>query len=372
LCHTPINEQFNASDITAVIRCEEQDGFRDFVRTSHLPQRHHAHDARLELFDLFLTQSHATEYRRVYWTRTDSIDTDLAVFQIDRPGTCKRPYCGGTRDVIKKLSGWKLIEKAENKKKSKHGAKYYRLSTGGIYYLINNRWRVVTGLLKILLQSYNDNVIFSLLLYPYLQRETVLKIEETPLIAKISLYLHHCCEEIESAIESIRKSFVPYVVQQVFLWNDVPGDDNHRLLEFLKNEFNFDWVDKAEVTKYGDRNNTIRISHRSNSVLIKLNDKRTKANMTFRNKEICEFDFSPGLEILYRTNQTTQELHVDFFSGRVKTLAADLILSLALRAVTESDIETLSKDSRYVGLLEQIKKNLDEKYHKLLDLKQNI
>jgi hypothetical protein len=278
-------------------------------------------------------------------------------------------YPKGARDVIKKLYGWKLIEVTENKKNSKHGAKYYRLSTGGIYYLINNKWRVVTRLLKTLLEHYNDNIIFTHLLYPYLQQETVLKIEETPLIAKICLHLHNCCEGIEGALESIHKSFVPYVVQQVFLWNDVPGHDNHRLFEFLKNEFNFDWVDKAEVTKYGDGNNTIRISHRSNSLLIKLNDKKTKASMTVRNKEICEFDFSPELEILYRTNQTMEEFRVDFFADRVKTLAADLILSLASRAVTESDIETLSKDSRYVGLLEQIKKNLDEKCLKLLDLR---
>jgi hypothetical protein len=63
---------------------------------------------------------------------------------------------------------------------------------------------------------------------------------------------------------------------------------------------------------------------------------------------------------------------LDFFAGRAKSLAADLILSLALKVVTESDIETLSKDSRYVELLEEIKKNLDEKYLKLLDLNQNI
>jgi hypothetical protein len=276
----------------------------------------------------------------------------------------------GVWAVIKKLYGWKLIEVTENKKKSKHGAKYYRLSTGGIYYLINNKWRTVTGLLKTLLQDYYGNIIFTHLLYPYLQQETILKIEETPLIAKISLYLHDCCEEIEHALESIQKSLVPYVVQQVFLWNDV-YDDNHRLLGFLKNEFNFDWVDKAEVVKYKD-GNTIRISYRSNSLLIKLNNKKNKASMTFRNKEIYEFDFSPEGEILYRTNQTIEEFRVDFFAGRVKSLAADLILSLALRAVTESDIETLSKDSRYVGLLEGIKKNLDEKCHKLLDLKQNV
>ena len=43
----PVDEQFNPCDKTAVIRGEEQDGFRDFVRTFHSSQRHGAHEALL-------------------------------------------------------------------------------------------------------------------------------------------------------------------------------------------------------------------------------------------------------------------------------------------------------------------------------------
>ncbi|MFY9798196.1 MAG: hypothetical protein WAK17_06605 [Candidatus Nitrosopolaris sp.] len=47
LCLAPVDEQFNPCDKTAVIRGEEQDGFRDFVRTFHSSQRHGAHEALL-------------------------------------------------------------------------------------------------------------------------------------------------------------------------------------------------------------------------------------------------------------------------------------------------------------------------------------
>ncbi len=49
LCRTPIDEQFDTGDKTAVIRREERDGFSDFVRIAQPPHRHGAHEVRLEL-----------------------------------------------------------------------------------------------------------------------------------------------------------------------------------------------------------------------------------------------------------------------------------------------------------------------------------
>jgi hypothetical protein len=100
LCPTPIDEQFNAGgDITAVIRREEQHGFRDFVRTSHSTHRHAGYEARLYLLDLFLSLYRAIEDQRIDRTRTDRVDSDLAVFQVDRPGASERSYSSLTRTV---------------------------------------------------------------------------------------------------------------------------------------------------------------------------------------------------------------------------------------------------------------------------------
>jgi hypothetical protein len=101
LCHTPIDEQFDSGNITAVIRREERDGFRDFVRTSHPPHRHGGYNARLELLYLFVTLCQAIEGRCVDRTRTYGVDADLAVFQIYRPGDTKV----GAIDYVIKLVG---------------------------------------------------------------------------------------------------------------------------------------------------------------------------------------------------------------------------------------------------------------------------
>ena len=92
LCPTPIDEQFDAGDITAVIRREEQHGFRDFVRTSHSTHRHAGYEARLYLLDLFLSLYRAIEDQRIDRARADRVDSDLAVFQVDRPGASERSY----------------------------------------------------------------------------------------------------------------------------------------------------------------------------------------------------------------------------------------------------------------------------------------
>jgi hypothetical protein len=94
LCHTPIYEQFDTGDITAVIRREERDGFRDFVRTSNSTHRHAGYNARLELLGLFLSLCQAIEARCVDRARADGVDSDLAVFQLDCPSASERSYGG--------------------------------------------------------------------------------------------------------------------------------------------------------------------------------------------------------------------------------------------------------------------------------------
>src|SRR5918992_438364 len=59
---------------------------------------------------------------------------------------------------VKRLYELKLIEKEE--KEFKHRAIYYRLSTGGIYYLIHNKSREFITLLQNVLQNHSDNIIF--------------------------------------------------------------------------------------------------------------------------------------------------------------------------------------------------------------------
>jgi hypothetical protein len=60
-----------------------------------------------------------------------------------------------------------------------------------------------------------------------------------------------------------------------FSWNDIPGNDNKRLIGFLKKIFDFKWADNARIEKIDD-DKTIRLFFENNFISLKLNDDKTK------------------------------------------------------------------------------------------------
>jgi hypothetical protein len=63
---------------------------------------------------------------------------------------------------------------------------------------------------------------------------------------------------------------------QKFSWDNVPEDDTDKLISFLKDEFDIDWADDAEITK-SDDGMTIRISADEHLAEIIMDDKKKKA-----------------------------------------------------------------------------------------------
>ena len=64
----------------------------------------------------------------------------------------------------------------------------------------------------------------------------------------------------------------------MFSWNNVPGDDNERLLRFLRDDFAIGWAKNAEISKLND-DKTIRISNGNNSAEIMADEKKEKATL---------------------------------------------------------------------------------------------
>lgn len=77
----------------------------------------------------------------------------------------------------------------------------------------------------------------------------------------------------------------------LFSWNEVPGKDELKLKEFLIQNYNANWVEKATIKKIDA--NTINISAENKFVLLKLNDERTKVNLTIDGR-IDEFIAKDG------------------------------------------------------------------------------
>ncbi len=74
----------------------------------------------------------------------------------------------------------------------------------------------------------------------------------------------------------------------LFNWDNIPGIDNKKLIEFLKQHFGINWVKTAIIEKIDD-NKTIIIFSEKNFLSLKLNDRITKVIITIdddRNDEL--------------------------------------------------------------------------------------
>lgn len=65
---------------------------------------------------------------------------------------------------------------------------------------------------------------------------------------------------------------------QKFSWDNVPGDDTDKLISFLKDEFDIDWADDAEISK-SDDGMTISISTDEHSAEIIMDGNKKKATL---------------------------------------------------------------------------------------------
>jgi hypothetical protein len=74
----------------------------------------------------------------------------------------------------------------------------------------------------------------------------------------------------------------------LFSWDNIPGNDNEKLIKFLKHNFGIDWVKAAKIEKINN-DKTIRVYIENNSISLKLNNEKTKAIMTIDNSRYEEF-----------------------------------------------------------------------------------
>lgn len=66
--------------------------------------------------------------------------------------------------------------------------------------------------------------------------------------------------------------------EYLFNWDEIPGNDDERLIGFLKQNFDIDWVRTAKIEKTDD-GRTIRVSTEKNSISLRLNEEKTKVNI---------------------------------------------------------------------------------------------
>ena len=73
----------------------------------------------------------------------------------------------------------------------------------------------------------------------------------------------------------------------LFSWGSIPGDDNEKLLRFLKDDLDIDWAENAEIRKCND-DMIINISKDENSAEIMIAEKKKKATLKISDNRIHE------------------------------------------------------------------------------------
>lgn len=64
----------------------------------------------------------------------------------------------------------------------------------------------------------------------------------------------------------------------LFSWDGIPGTDNGKLIEIIEQRHNIDWLKTAKIEKI-DNDRSIKISNEINFLSLRLNDKKTKADL---------------------------------------------------------------------------------------------
>jgi len=85
-------------------------------------------------------------------------------------------------------------------------------------------------------------------------------------------------EDLEN--EKLREVQGGLINQNVYLfsWEKIPGNDNERLIEFLMQNFNIEWVKAAEIKKIDD-GKTIMVTSETNVLSLTLNEEKTNINL---------------------------------------------------------------------------------------------
>ena len=77
-------------------------------------------------------------------------------------------------------------------------------------------------------------------------------------------------------------------IEYLFSWDKVPGNDSGILIEFLNRHFTIEWVKTAEIEKI-DGGRGIKVSTGKNSLLLSLNDEKTKVDLKIDDAITYEF-----------------------------------------------------------------------------------
>ncbi|MFZ3169060.1 MAG: hypothetical protein WA130_15715 [Candidatus Methanoperedens sp.] len=113
----------------------------------------------------------------------------------------------------------------------------------------------------------------------------------------------------------------------IFNWENVPGKDNGRLIEYLEQKYGVDWVRTAKIEKIG--NNEIRIATEKNFLSLILNNQKTNVILKINNVRTDEFSvkIENGNVNIYKDTQQVTRKGVKLESGYPYAVLGGLVIA---------------------------------------------
>ena len=130
--------------------------------------------------------------------------------------------------------------------------------------------------------------------------------------------------------EDIGDALKPFLEKFLFCWDDIPGEDTGKFIEYMIRNFSINWIhpDRVKVDK-DETGNAIKISSENHFLVIRLNNDRTKAvfelNISSKN---YEFKFNTKAENgklnLYQDTVESRNILVTMLKNSI-TMSKNLI-----------------------------------------------
>ena len=270
------------------------------------------------------------------------------------------------RRSLEGLDSRKLIERT-----GKGISKPCRVTLAGIVYLILKRKILIFNTIIWVFMNYGNSILFQRILYPYIGKDTIMRLIYFNSLSPVALFLQNCCTAIVGSIES---TYIPenkYLMDLILASKAAPQDAYQikALINFLKRKFNLVWLDKAKIILEND--NAMRIAHGSDSILIELHNSNTMAVFTVnRKRKRRQFivDAFPDSNLARDESMTSQEDSLELvLSAAIAHYLPIFIFSLASSVPASSeDFRALSKDKNFMKLLGHTRNNFDRRHELLL------
>jgi hypothetical protein len=273
---------------------------------------------------------------------------------------------------VKWLHSVNLIEEIRNKKELKFDEKkrpntvYFKLTTGGLFYLIYNDNYFLQTLpiasMKDIIRYHGNNIIFKTFLYHCLEKSTLLRIKGSDNLAAIFNVLSDSCEITDKIVDSLERcNDTSQTAIQLFNWTDIPERYDIDNLRFLDNVFDLRFGHQIRLEKI-DRGKTLRILNlegyeKGSVTLIKLAENKDRAFLTSGDGKQYELSIErlDNKLIVSVEKRAAKKYLLERFSNYVnrdsESLAFVLLLNLNLNVknskTREYDTKVLMNDTKF-------------------------